>query len=107
MYEDILHNAKATTLHSKRIVLCKPHLVRMKRNEHKLNTIMPNTRNVPYTLRSFNMSPVSIGTTTAIIHINSIAFLALPKGIKTPHGALVVSQGDSVNLFNSIFSVFG
>ena len=93
VYEDILHNAKSTTLHSRRIVICKPHLVRMKRNEHKLNTIMPNTRNVPYILRSFNMLSVSMETPTVIKHINSVVFLALPKGIKTPRDALVVVTG--------------
>jgi hypothetical protein len=39
------------------------------------------------------MLPVSMGTPTVIKHINSVVFLALPKGIKTPRDALVVVTG--------------
>ena len=42
-----------STLHDRRNELCKMYVSRMRRSNHKLNTLQPNTRNVPYTLRSW------------------------------------------------------
>ena len=50
-YEEILKTVKLPTLSTRRDDLCKKYFNGMKQNKHKLNHLLPETRDVPYLLR--------------------------------------------------------
>ena len=55
-YEDILQMVNKPTLHDRRSATCNAYFGRMKRGDHKLNTLLSDIRTVSYALRSFNRS---------------------------------------------------
>ena len=62
-YEDILQMVNIPTLHDRRNAICKAYFGRMRRGDHKLNKLLPDTRMVSYALRSFNELPVPMAKT--------------------------------------------
>ena len=46
------------TLHRRRDELCTVYFAKMKRNDHKLNALLPNGQSVPYALRLCNKLPI-------------------------------------------------
>ena len=68
--EDILQMVNIPTLHDRRSAICKPYFGRMRRGDHKLNKLLPDTRMVSYTLRSFNELPFPMANTNR--HKNSL-----------------------------------
>ena len=54
-YNDI---DKLPTLASRSDELCKMYFNKMKQSIHKLNHLLPNARDVPYSLRSSNVYPL-------------------------------------------------
>ena len=63
-YEDILQMVNISTLHDRRSAICKAYFGRVRRGDHKLNKLLPDTRMVSYALRSFNELPVPMANTT-------------------------------------------
>ena len=57
-YEEILKTVKLPTLSTRRDDLCKKYFNGMKPSKHKLNHLLPETRDVPYLLRSVNKYPL-------------------------------------------------
>ncbi len=53
----ILQRVELPTLAVRRDELCRTYFNRLKRSSHKLNHLLPDIRNVPYSLRSPNMYP--------------------------------------------------
>ena len=51
------------TLNDSRNAICKPYLDRMRRGDHTLNSLLPDTRMVSYALRSFNELPIPMANT--------------------------------------------
>ena len=51
------------TVHNRRNEICKAYFSRMRRGDHKLNKLLPNTRMVSYALRSFTELPVPMADT--------------------------------------------
>ena len=49
--------------HDRRSAICKAYFGRMRRGDHKLNKLLPDTRIVSYALRSFNELPVPMANT--------------------------------------------
>ena len=56
-YDDILQMVNIPTLHDRRSAICKAYFGRMRRGDHKVNKLLPDTRMVSYALRSFNEPP--------------------------------------------------
>ena len=69
-YDDILQMVNIPTLHDRRNEICKACFGRMRRGDHKLNKLLPDTRMVSYALRSFNELPVPMANTDR--YINSL-----------------------------------
>ena len=67
--DDILQMVNIPTLHDRRNEICKAYFGRMRRGDYKLNKLLPDTRMVSYTLRSFNELPVPMANTNR--HKNS------------------------------------
>ena len=51
------------TLHDRRNAICKAYVGRMRRGDHKLNKLLPDTRMVSYALRSLNELPIPMANT--------------------------------------------
>ena len=51
------------TLHDRRNEMGKTYFGRMRRGDHKLNKLLPDSRMVPYAIRSLNELPVSMANT--------------------------------------------
>ena len=62
-YDDILQMVNIPTLHDRRSAICKAYFGRMRRGDHKLNKLLPDTRMVSYALRSFNELDVPMANT--------------------------------------------
>ena len=62
-YEDILQMVNIPTLHDRRNAICQACFGRMRRGDHKLNKLLPDTRMVSYALRSFNELDVPVANT--------------------------------------------
>ena len=56
-YNAILQNIKLPTLAARRKELCLIYFNNMKRSSHRLNHLLPPTRDVPYSLRSQTLYP--------------------------------------------------
>ena len=73
-YEDILQMVNIPTLHDRRNAICKAYFDRMRRGDHKLNKLQPDTRMVSYALRSFNELPVPMANTNREKLVNTMLF---------------------------------
>ena len=62
-YENVLQMVSIPTLHDRRNAICKAYFGRMRRGDHKLNKLLPDSRMVSYALRSFNELPVPMANT--------------------------------------------
>ena len=62
-YEDILQMVNIPTLHDRRSAICKAYFGRMRRGNHKQIQLLPDTRMVPYALRSFTELSVPMANT--------------------------------------------
>ena len=66
-YNDILMLLKLPRLKERRDGLCKIYFDRLKRNIHKLHHLLPERRDVSYTLRNQNAYPVPLTGTERFI----------------------------------------
>ena len=66
--EHILQMVNKPTPHDRHIAIYKVYFGRMRRRDHKLNKLLPDTRTVSYALRSFNELPAPIANTNRYKH---------------------------------------
>ena len=59
----MLHKVIIPTLHDRQNELCNGYFGRMRRDDHKLNKVLPDTRMVSYALRLYNELPFPMANT--------------------------------------------
>ena len=62
-YENTMQMVNIPTLHDRRNEMCKTYFGTLRRGDHKLNKLLPDSRMVPYAIRSLNELPVSMANT--------------------------------------------
>ena len=63
-YDDILVLVGLQSLKKRRDNICKAYFNRLKRNTHRLNHLIPERRDVHYSLRNANVYPIPVQTAT-------------------------------------------
>ena len=62
-YDDILVLVGLQSMKKRRDNICKAYFNRLKRNTHKLNHLIPERRDVHYSLRNANVYPIPVTRT--------------------------------------------